>query len=164
MKIDYRKLSVLLLPTFLRQPVIMSLFRVLMRPIQQLHDRHQTFRTQLMYELWHTGQICHIKEALNNEFGITDYADGFEIDDINAQGEWVWVFDERVDRFDDEQHMMFDTPTFVHDISAIMPPTSSFFVLVPPSIVIDETTKARICSIVNKYRLASRTFEIKTRL
>lgn len=163
MKIDYRKLSVLLLPTFLRKPVIMSLLRVLMRPIQQLHDRHQTFRTQRMYELWHTGQICHIKEALNTEFGLTDYSTGFEIDDINAQGEWVWIYDE-VNAFDDEQHMMFGTTTFVHDISAIMPPTSSFFVLVPQSIVIDETNKARICSIVNKYRLASRTFEIKTRL
>ena len=163
MKIDYRKLSVLLLPTFLRQPVIMSLLRVLMRPIQQLHDRHQTFRTQRMYELWHTGQICHIKEALNTEFGLTDYSTGFEIDDINAQGEWVWIYDE-VNAFDDERHMMFDPPTFVHDISAIMTPTSSFFVLVPQSIVIDETNKARICSIVNKYRLASRTFEIKTRL
>lgn len=163
MKIDYRKLSVLLLPTFLRKPVIISFMRVLMQPLQALHDRYQKARTQRMYELWHTGQICHIKEALNTEFGLTDYSTGFEIDDINAQGEWVWIYDE-VNAFDDEQHMMFDTPTFVHDISAIIPPTSSFFVLVPQSIVIDETTKARICSIVNKYRLASRTFEIKTRL
>lgn len=163
MKIDYRKLSVLLLPTFLRQPVIISFMRVLMQPLQALHDRYQKARTQRMYELWHTGQICHIKEALNTEFGLTDYATGFEIDDINAQGEWVWIYDE-VNAFDDERHMMFDPPTFVHDISAIMTPTSSFFVLVPQSIVIDETNKARICSIVNKYRLASRTFEIKTRL
>ena len=164
MQIDYRKLVILLLPTFLRRPVLMAWLRAMAYPLQQLHDRHQAARTQRLYELRHTSQICFIKDALNNEFGITDYANGFEIEDINAPGEWVWIYDENVDRFDDEQHMLFDDPTFIHNISAILPPTSAFFVLVPQSITIDETNEARIRSIVNKYRLASRTFEIKTRI
>ena len=164
MQIDYRKLVILLLPTFLRQPVLMAWLRAMAFPLQSLHDRHQAARTQRLYELRHTSQICYIKDALNNEFGITDYANGFEIEDINAPGDWVWIYDENVDRFDDEQHMLFDDPTFIHDKSAILPPTSAFFVLVPQSITIDETNEARIRSIVNKYRLASRTFEIKTRI
>ena len=164
MQIDYRKLVILLLPTFLRQPVLMAWLRAMAYPLQQLHDRHQAARTQRLYELRHTSQVCYIKDALNNEFGITDYANGFEIEDINAPGEWVWIYDENVDRFDDEQHMLFDDPTFIHNISAILPPTSAFFVMVPQSITIDETNEARIRSIVNKYRLASRTFEIKTRI
>ena len=164
MQIDYRKLVILLLPTFLRRPVLMAWLRAMVYPLQQLHDRHQSARTQRLYELRHTSQICFIKDALNNEFGITDYATGFEIEDINAPGNWIWVYDENVERFDDEQHMLFDEPTFIHNISAILPPTSAFFVLVPQSITIDETNEARIRSIVNKYRLASRTFEIKTRI
>ena len=142
----------------------MAWLRAMVYPWQQLHDRHQSARTQRLYELRHTSQICFIKDALNNEFGITDYADGFEIDDINAQGEWVWVFDEKVDRFDDEQHMLFDEPTWIHDTSSILPPTSAFTVLVPKHIEIDETNDARIRSVVNKYRLASRTFEIKKKV
>lgn len=164
MQIDYRKLVILLLPTFLRQPVLMAWLRVMAYPLQQLHDRHQAARTQRLYELRHTSQVCFIKDALNNEFGITDYANGFEIEDINSPGEWVWIYDENVDRFDDEQHMLFDDPTYIHDKSAILPPTSAFFVLVPQSITIDEMNWARIRSIVNKYRLTSRTFEIKTRI
>lgn len=164
MQIDYRKLVILLLPTFLRQPVLMAWLRAMAFPLQSLHDRHQAARTQRLYELRHTSQICYIKDALNNEFGITDYANGFEIEDINAPGNWVWIYDENVDRFDDEQHMLFDDPTFIHDLSAILPPTSAFFVLVPQSVTLDETNRARIRSIVNKYRLASRTFEIKTRI
>ncbi len=164
MQIDYRKLVILLLPTFLRQSVLMAWLRAMAHPLQEIHDRHQAARTQRLYELRHTSQVCYIKDALNNEFGITDYANGFEIEDINAPGEWVWIYDENVDRFDDEQHMLFEDPTFIHNISAILPPTSSFFVLVPQTIVIDETNEARIRSIVNKYRLASRTFEIKTRI
>lgn len=164
MQIDYRKLVILLLPTFLRQPVLMAWLRAMAFPLQSLHDRHQAARTQRLYELRHTSQICYIKDALNNEFGITDYANGFEIEDINAPGNWVWIYDENVDRFDDEQHMLFDDPTFIHDLSAILPPTSAFFVLVPQSVTLGETNRARIRSIVNKYRLASRTFEIKTRI
>jgi len=164
MQIDYRKLVILLLPTFLRQPVLMAWLRVMAYPLQQLHDRHQAARTQRLYELRHTSQVCFIKDALNNEFGITDYANGFEIEDINSPGEWVWIYDENVDCFDDEQHMLFDDPTYIHDKSAILPPTSAFFVLVPQSITIDEMNWARIRSIVNKYRLTSRTFEIKTRI
>ena len=164
MQIDYRKLVILLLPTFLRQPVLMAWLRAMAFPLQSLHDRHQAARTQRLYELRHTSQICYIKDALNNEFGITDYANGFEIEDINAPGDWVWIYDENVNRFDDEQHMLFDDPTFIHDLSAILPPTSAFFVLVPQSVTLDETNRARIRSIVNKYRLASRTFEIKTRI
>lgn len=164
MRIDYRKLVILLLPTFLRQPVLMAWLRAMAFPLQQLHDRHQAARTQRLYELHHTSQICFIKDALNNEFGITDYATGFEIEDINAPGNWVWIYDENVERFDDEQHMLFEEPTWIHDTSSILPPTSAFTVLVPKHIEIDETNDARIRSIVNKYRLASRTFELKKRV
>ena len=164
MRIDYRKLVILLLPTFLRQPVLMAWLRAMVYPLQQLHDRHQAARTQRMYELQHTSQICFIKDALNKEFGITDYATGFEIEDINAPGNWVWIYDENVERFDDEQHMLFEEPTWIHDTSSILPPTSAFTVLVPAHITIDETNDARIRSIVNKYRLASRTFELKKRV
>lgn len=164
MRIDYRKLVILLLPTFLRRPVLMAWLRAMVYPLQQLHDRHQAARTQRLYELHHTSQICFIKDALNNEFGITDYAAGFEIEDINAPGNWIWVYDENVERFDDEQHMLFDEPTWIHDTASILPPTSAFTVLVPKHIEIDETNDARIRSVVNKYRLASRTFEIVKRV
>ena len=164
MRIDYRKLVILLLPTFLRRPVLMAWLRAMVYPLQQLHDRHQAARTQRLYELHHTSQICFIKDALNNEFGITDYATGFEIEDIDAPGNWIWVYDENVERFDDEQHMLCDEPTWIHDTSSILPPTSAFTVLVPKHIEIDETNDARIRSVVNKYRLASRTFEIVKRV
>lgn len=164
MRIDYRKLVILLLPTFLRRPVLMAWLRAMVYPLQQLHDRHQSARTQRLYELRHTSQICFIKDALNKEFGITDYAAGFEIEDINAKGNWILVYDENVERFDDEQHMLFDEPTWIHDTSSILPPTSAFTVLVPKHIEIDETNDARIRSVVNKYRLASRTFEIKKKV
>lgn len=170
MLIDYRKLAILLLPTFLRQPILMSWLHTIALPLQGLHDHHQNARKKRMYELHHTSQICHIKEALKTEFatefdeyGLT-YKTGFEIEDIYALGNWVWIYDEGVDRYDNEVHMLFDDPTVVHDIGTIIPPTSAFIVWVPSSIALDETNEARIRAIVNQYRLASRTFEIKIRI
>lgn len=166
MQIDYRKLAVLLLPTFLRRPILISLLRAWMYPLQALHDRHQEARSTRLYELAHTSQTCHIKDALNKEFGVgnhnqqSSYAAGFQIVDNDAKGSWVWVYDEGVEKFDDADHMLFDHITYVYDEPTIMEQTTSFTVKVPQSIALDETNKARIRAIVNKYRLASRDFEI----
>ena len=169
MQIDYRKLVILLLPTFLRQPVLMAWLRAMAYPLQQLHDRHQAARTQRLYELRHTSQVCYIKGALNNEFGITDYANGFEIEDVDTPGNWLWLYNEKddegniIDIYNNAQHKLFDDPTLVSGTSTILTPTSAFTVIVPQSIERNETNDARIRSIVNKYRLASRTFEILTK-
>jgi len=166
MQIDYRKLAVLLLPTFLRRPILISILRAWMYPLQSLHDRHHDARTTRLYELAHTSQTCHIKDALNKEFGVgnydpqSSYAAGFQIVDNNAKGSWVWVYDEGVEKFDDEAHLLFNHHTFVFDEPTIMEQTTSFTVKVPQSIELDETNRARIRAIVNKYRLASRDFEI----
>lgn len=166
MQIDYRKLAVLLLPTFLRRPILISLLRAWMYPLQSLHDRHHDARTTRLYELAHTSQTCHIKDALNKEFGVgnydplSSYAAGFQIADNNAKGSWVWVYDEGVEKFDDEAHLLFNHRTFVFDEPTIIEQTTSFTVKVPQSIELDETNRARIRAIVNKYRLASRDFEI----
>ena len=166
MQIDYRKLAVLLLPTFLRRPILISILRAWMYPLQSLHDRHHDARTTRLYELAHTSQTCHIKDALNKEFGVgnydplSSYAAGFQIADNNAKGSWVWVYDEGVEKFDDEAHLLFNHRTFVFDEPTIIEQTTSFTVKVPQSIELDETNRARIRAIVNKYRLASRDFEI----
>lgn len=170
MKIDYRKLVILLLPTFLRGKTLIALLQVMVQPIQELHDRHQLNRELRMYELQHTGQVCHLKDALNREFrvgnysmdGNPDYAAGFDISDNNAIGNYVMVYDEEVPVF--EQYHLKDSPLMVHDMASILPPTESFTVLVPRIIDLsDETYKARIRGIVNKYKLASRTFTLRAK-
>lgn len=170
MKIDYRKLVILLLPTFLRGKTLIALLQVMVQPIQELHDRHQRNRELRMYELQHTGQVCHIKDALNREFGVgnysmdgnPDYAAGFDISDDNAVGNYVMIYDEDDPQFAD-RHLK-DSPVWLHDMVTILPPTESFTVLVPRSIDLsDETNKARIRNIENKYKLASRTFDLRAK-
>lgn len=161
MKIDYNKLAVLLLPTFLRQPILMSLARILMVPLQRLHDEHHAARAERMYQLRHTSQICHIKDALNREFAVgnhaltPDYAAGFEIEDINAIGDWVMTYDE-VPAFADVHTMAEDDDyLLVYDEAIITQATQSFIVYVPKEIEFN-TSLPKVRAIVEQYRLASR--------
>lgn len=161
MKIDYSKLAVLLLPTFLRQPILMSLARILMVPLQRLHDEHHAARDERMYQLRHTSQICHIKDALNREFAVgnyastPDYAAGFEIEDINAIGDWVMTYDE-VPAFADVHTMVEDDDyLLVYDETIITQATQSFIVYVPKEIEFN-TSLPKVRAIVEQYRLASR--------
>ena len=162
MKIDYNKLAVLLLPTFLRQPILMSLARILMVPLQRLHDEHHAARDERMYQLRHTSQICHIKDALNREFAVgnydsttPDYTAGFEIEDINAIGDWVMTYDE-VPAFADVHTMAEDDDyLLVYDEAIITQATQSFIVYVPKSVAFTPSLP-KIRAIVELYRLASR--------
>lgn len=161
MKIDYNKLAVLLLPTFLRQPILMSLARILMVPLQRLHDEHHAARDERMYQLQHTSQICHIKDALNREFAVgnhaltPDYAAGFEIEDINAIGDWVMTYDE-VPAFADVHTMAEDDDyLLVYDEAIITQATQSFIVYVPKSVAFTPSLP-KIRAIVELYRLTSR--------
>ena len=161
MKIDYNKLAVLLLPTFLRQPILMSLARILMVPLQRLHDEHHAARDERMYQLRHTSQICHIKDALNREFAVgnhaltPDYAAGFEIEDINAIGDWVMTYDE-VPAFADAHTMAEDDDyLLVYDEAIITQATQSCIVYVPKALDFNSSLP-KVRAIVEQYRLASR--------
>ena len=161
MKIDYNKLAVLLLPTFLRQPILMSLARILMVPLQRLHDEHHAARDERKYQLQHTSQICHIKDALNREFAVgnhaltPDYTAGFEIEDINAIGDWVMTYDE-VPAFADVHTMAEDDDyLLVYDEAIITQATQSCIVYVPKALDFNASLP-KVRAIVDLYRLASR--------
>ena len=141
MTIDYKKLAWLLLPTFLRRQLMMAVSSVLVLPLQRMHDKHREHCDARMYRLAHTSQTCHMKAALNDEFGISDYSAGFQIDDIDAPGVWLVAWDEEE-----------------------MRPTVAFRILVPTSVDWNNDNLARIKSVVNTYRLASRTFTIQKTL
>ncbi|MCM1035524.1 MAG: hypothetical protein NC038_05450 [Paludibacter sp.] len=155
-KIDYPKLAVLLLPTFLRGKRLISLVQVIMQPLQYLHNQLQNNCTEHLYLLQHTAQICHIKHALNSACGITDYQQGFEIQDINAHGEWLMTYDETTAFVDNHLIAHDATQNTLSDQSTITVITQSFAVLIPTYIYNDPDKMAQVRYLTNRYRLASR--------
>jgi hypothetical protein len=65
--IDFRKLAVLLLPTFLRKSILMGFVTAINRPIANLYDKWRFFREGNIYKVQHTGQVCYLRKVLNDK-------------------------------------------------------------------------------------------------
>ena len=140
-EIDFKKLAVLLTPTFLRRAVFTSLMRVLMQPLATLHFTFAARRTDSLFRLEHNGQVCRLKHALNSL-------------------EVVWAYDEHTD---DSRLVWFLQPlpgnTMIYNLADITADTSSFVVFVPGIFAFNGNRPAdpRIVATVERYRLVSRT-------
>ena len=165
-EIDYKKFAVLLTPTFLRKPVFTALVRVLMQPLTTLHDIFRTKRDDHLFNLAHNGQVCYLKHALNSLDSRLTYANGFEISDINALGDFVIAYDEAMPDtwwLNDQA----DPPyTLIYDEASILVATEAFVVFVPTiddegrtifTFTGDKPADPRIVATVEQYRLVSRT-------
>lgn len=67
-KIDFNRLILLLLPTFLRKPILFGYLRALISPIVSLHYRWEQMRNANLKTLSYNGQKCYLRGALNDYF------------------------------------------------------------------------------------------------
>lgn len=65
-KIDWDRLILLLLPTFLRKAVLFGYLRALIAPIASLHYRWLKMRTDNIRKLSYNSQKCYLRKALND--------------------------------------------------------------------------------------------------
>ena len=162
MRINYKKLALLLLPTFLRSRVLSSWLKVFMTPIQTIHDIHHEEHRECIYSLQCTGQVCRMKDALNRYFGVgnyksgSNYNQGFKIKDVSAKGDWMIIYNE-VETFDDNQVLLQDNEDslLLCSEAEILLKTVSFDVMAPSELEIGERLP-EVRAIVEQYRLASR--------
>ena len=69
-KVNFDKLTLLLLPTFLRKNVLSGFVQAIMSPIKKMYDEWTTKKNDHLYKLEHNGQVCYLRKALNDEFDI----------------------------------------------------------------------------------------------
>lgn len=67
-KVDFDKLILLLLPTFLRKPVLFGYVRALIAPIAALHYRWSRIRDENLKKLSYNSQRCYLRAALNDKY------------------------------------------------------------------------------------------------
>ncbi len=154
----------MLLPTCLRTPRLTALVQVLMQPIVDLSDRRLALRSDTLFQLQHTGQVVYLRHALNAQFGLSR-ADGFEIEDIAADGEYLMIYDEGSDQEPlipiaaAEAAIAFDKEVYhylvVWDESTVWT-TTDFIVWCPASVIDDKNRFYRAKAVVEQYRLLSR--------
>jgi len=67
-KIDFDRLILLLLPTFLRKPVLFAYVKALMSPMASLHYKWGQMRAENLKTLSYNSQRCYMRGALNDRY------------------------------------------------------------------------------------------------
>lgn len=167
--INFDKWVALMLPTFLRRRRFFAFCRALCAPLylgeDGLYNRFLQKRGDHIYRLSHNGQVCYLRAALNDAFGITK---GFEIEDADDyEGEWVFAKDPTmpqqllaVDEHKNPKRAPGDPPPehptpLLADEARLNVPHNAFIVRVPSNIYSTQLDKVK--AIVEQYRIPSKT-------
>ena len=67
-KVDFDRLVLLLLPTFLRKPVLFGYVRALITPIASLHYKWSRMRDDNLVKMSYNSQRCYLRAALNDKY------------------------------------------------------------------------------------------------
>ncbi|MCR2030821.1 hypothetical protein [Alistipes timonensis] len=70
--VNFKRLALLLLPTFRRRPLLAALVYAAVSPLQYLHMRFMRWRRDTDYRLLHNGQVCYLRGLLNDLFDPID--------------------------------------------------------------------------------------------
>ena len=93
-RVDFDKWVLSMLPTLLRTRVMFALCRATIAPIRSLYERFVTTREAHNRTLRYNGQVCYLRAALNNAFGVTNFN---IVDYDDGSGEWLYAKSENLD-------------------------------------------------------------------
>lgn len=66
-KVNYRRLVLLFLPTFLRKGLIVSIANACVTSISRMYASWVSFRDYNVYKIRHNGQVCYLRKVLNDK-------------------------------------------------------------------------------------------------
>lgn len=177
--IDYKRLIVLLLPSDMRKPRLFAVIKAMIAPIVVLYDQFKVNRSLNLYKVNRTGQVCHLRGMLNDNFdpslrriviadGITsDWTILYKYSLFNAidnkQPLWVgFANSSSVDGFGNTTAIFNqdNTVSLISKQGSVGTAGIDFLVMVPMALrgIVDEN---RIKAQVNYYKLASKRYEIQ---
>lgn len=148
--INYNKLAVLLLPTFLRKPKIVSFVQALFLPIDTLHYQWQLKREDDWYKIDHTGQVCKLRKALNDKLDPQERR--IYIDDGDS-------FPRKYIYTGAENKPVHLGKIFINKNSEYVGTGADFIVFVPEEIISSQFHL--LDSIIKFYKLASKRYQIR---
>lgn len=148
-EIDYKKLVILLLPTFLRKTRIVYFFQSLITPLIQLHYDWSLQRERNLYKLQHNGQVCYLRKALNDEFDSGQRR--IEILEGNKFGrQYIYTHAEQQPKY---LGTMYIRPSSDYEDTGV-----DFIVAVPNNLIFNQYD---MISLVELYKLASKRYKIE---
>jgi len=154
--IDYNKLVVWLLPTFLRKVKLFTWLQVLIAPIKELYSDFLKFRKRVNYKLSHNSQVCYLQKVLNDAFD-TELKRIYIENGIFLQALYVYTPEEQLPVYIDTQYIYSDAD--------LMGGADDFIVRVPielkpASPIALEGFLSDMKALINEYKLGSKTYNI----
>jgi len=150
--INVHKLGILLLLTRIRTASVVEFIRIILKPFDETQNVFFSRQTKILYNLTHNGQVCKLREVLDDAFPTREKP--FLIEDVLGQsGEWKYARDE--DRIY-EQLFVPDEPNYIliYDEER-MTKFADFIVKIPSGLQsVDNMNTIR--SLVNTYKLTSK--------
>ena len=155
--INFSRLLINMLPTFLRQPVIYGILYAAGKVLGLTYKDFTTARKEHNYKLTHNGQVCYLRAALNDAFG-----GGFDILEVERRGEWLYAITEDgsgillsvVEGGNAAEVEGGQKVPLVYNEALLNAAQNSFIVSVPYSIY--QTRLPAVAALVDKYKLISK--------
>lgn len=149
-KLNIKKLAVLLLPTFLRQSLLMAYLFSLGKPLERWLYEWQQFREDNLYKLNHNFQVCYLRKALNDHF------DPMQRRIIitgshRYKRQYIYTKPENKTKYLGTMHLRMD--------SDFADNGADFLVLVPTELLNDDNFEMK--ALIDYYKLASKRYRIE---
>ena len=155
--ISYNRLATMLMPTFMRGNFILSLIRAMIAPIMLLHEKFMYRRSDMLYSLGITGQVCSLRRMLNETF--PEAGGLIRIEGSEQIAHSLRVPDKDVESGSTYLKVSDDISLQLWDADMVYAGVNKFFVYLPTSIYTqDNISRAR--ALLNQYKLTSKNPEI----
>lgn len=148
-KVDFDKLILLLLPTFLRKPVLFGYLKALISPIASLHYRWSKMRDENLKKLSYNCQRCYFRGALNDKFDPVLRRITFD-DTLSLQQDYIYTQAENLDVY-------LGTMWLEQDFN-YAGSTVDYLVMVPRDIMNAKLNE--IVALIELYNLAGKQYQI----
>ena len=146
--VHWKKLAVLLTPTFLRSELMKSWIELLMEGINDIHYQWLQFRKSNIYILAHNSQVCYLRGALNDRFDNEQRRIQI-IDGNKYQRKYIYT--------DEEQKPRFLGIIYIHGDEDYSDTGVDFIVQVPNDIIFNIN---EMKGLIDFYKLASKRYKI----
>ena len=147
--VNWKKLAVLLTPTFLRGEKITAWLELIIEGVNQVHYQWLQLRKNNIYSLAHNSQVCYLRAALNDRFD-NEQRRILIVDGNKYEREYIYTRG--------EQKPYFLGTLFIYSREDYADTGVDFIVRVPSDLIYNEV---EMQALIKFYKLASKRFKIE---
>ena len=155
--VNFKRLVLLMLPTFWRKPLLATIAYAAVSPLNYLHTKFVLFQRSTDYRLTHNGQVCYLRAVLNDQFDPIERRITITEDAGNVGPLMLW---QRSEERAQLLPMRETWQAFIVNRRGFEGINSFDFWVNIPVVLLEAVDITRLKAIVNTYKLASKRFSI----